>query len=1337
MKIFCPACGRQYTIDDAKIPPKGLLVKCSVCGAEFRAKKEAVASPAAAGTPASPGEPEPSKTKKTEAPVADELDGLFDDLAGDKPAPDAPTPRLDVDSLREKYEKAAAEEDALPDIHKDREPEIKRSGTATIPSVPPEEPAAPLIERNEDYVAQPSEPAASEAVREPRKESAPQKSAAPKDMLDSLFDDLGGGGKTVDEEKTVNMNLADLASPVIPKRTEEPPVPPIPTRAERKAAEKQARAPEGIGTTAPDAAPEKDMLADLFSDMQSAEEIEQRIVEKSVLLGAGAEEPPSSADVREIYVRRRQTNEVLGPFPEKTLGEMLGRKEVTKNDFVSYVGIRWEPIRALGSAVIGQTITASTQHLTDEPGLRELGELPKSGLKLSVAGGGRPEGAPTAGALFSDSVSTFDDEAIQKRDAVEHTVIPETEAAVSDPFAAPLAVEKAEKKKKKKKRSGSPRFAFKIIVVFFAVAVIAGGGAWWWQTHRKPKVDVLERISETFTEATGTLADVRGAMVRDTRQDYLRCLGILKPYFRGEEIPPAVVGLDAQAKMFLLLSYQKKVEPLEALADRVEAYRQKNPNDTDLTKAAALIAVEKGDFERAAALLEHADKNDADVFYIFGLIAKKRNDQQAAEKIFYEGYTASGGSSNRIAFEMAVNKEIQGDLDGAVAVLNTTIETNPYYMRAYLKKAEILAYGKRNYEEAIRFLAAIGADVLSQADEGEKARYYAVYGDLHYRKGAPEEAIESYKRAVAIEKDNIDYLAVLAKIYQETNQASLALEHYDRALAVNNRHVPSIIGKAEIFVRLRKYNEAFLEIAKIDVESVGDAGHLLRLGNLYFRQGERERALQLYERAIKIEPGLIDAYLGRVFVFLEAGAYDEIRKIAENVGTLGKESYGYYLIKGILGHADGDFRKAEEAFRRAIELNAGEDPRVFFHYGRLLLDRENNEAAAEQFSRAVKLSPDDPDYRVALAQALDRRKKYKEVLEVLEQVEGQQKVHAKAAQLRAEAFFRTGAIDEALKQIEAAIKIDAKNPFFFYKKGEILYAREDYQAATVAVETALMLDIKHFDSYVLFAKVLLKKGDFKTAVEKLEEAQRIDAGNQQVFLLKGILLKNLDNYPEALRNFRKIKNNPDLEKEALLEIGECYLNLDRIDEALKYFTQAAKAGNKAAYRFLARIYYDRNNLDKAAQYYQQTLKAFPDDPEPIKQLGYIAKERQKYAKARSYFKRYLSYLKPGDPERRMMEDEIFYSEKNIGGAQLAKIRREEKEEEDLESREKSGDETADETENEEAKRLYMEAMSLLESDRKEAQKLLKRIVAKTPASNRYFIKARKLLKKMKEEDEDI
>lgn len=1346
MKILCPACSRQYTIDDKNIPEKGLLVKCSVCGAEFRAQKGG-GTPAPAPGPTTTLPPEPAAATAPASPggdisLSDPLDDLFsgigDDAGSGKEQEKHTNASIDLDALRRKYTDivsdradSPAETTGLKNIDKP----VARTGDATIPTATVDDAVDSLIERNEDYAAasvtapqkRPAAPAAATAAP-----AAPQK-----DLLDSLFDDMEGG-TDIDQEKTRNFNMNAISTP--------PEAKPAATRIERiekRGAEKLARAPEGVG------AAKNDAMSDLFNDM-SSDDLERRLIEKSVIMEAddisdlpAAGAAPGKAE-KEIYLRKRQTNETIGPFPEKELAAMIARREVGKNDFISYDGIRWEPLRDAGPGAFGQTITASTQQPVDA-GMRNLDDAPQGGVRLSMSDGfaskKKAASSPAASSgsdLFNDSISTYDEELLKKRDAIEHTMIPETQGALFD-VTGPGTTQPGPERKKKKKKRNRALFALKIAAMLVVVTSVATATAWWYK-NRKPKADVLERISETIAETTGTLSDVREAIIRDSRQDYLKSLGILKQYMRTEEVPPAVAGLDAQVKMHLLLSYQKKTEPVETISERIDILSDKHRDDPDLLKARALIALALKDATRAVEIVQpFSEKNDPDIMYILGMAAQERKDPKNAETFLNAGYIASDGKSNKLAYALAELKLSQGDTEGAVAFLNKIISKSPYYTRAYLKKAEALAYEKKNIEEAIKFLASVDANVLSQADENEKARYYAMLAEMNYRHGKVADAIENYKRVIAIERENVRYLCELAGIYQETNQASLALEHYEKTLAVDNRYIPAILGKAEIFVRLRKYNEAFLEIAKIDIESTTDPLHLLRLGNLFNQQHEREKALQLYEKAIKIDPALIDAYLGRIFVYLEMNMLAEIRKIVEDIGELNKETYSYYLIKGIIYHADGEYKKAEEVFQRSIGLNRQEDPRVYYYYGRFLHDRELFPKASEYFSLAVERSPDDPEYRVSLARSLEQQKLYKQMLAVLEPVEGNQKTHAKAFQLRAEANLRLGDHDEALKWIDKAIPIDAKNAFFFFKKGDILYHREEYNPAIAAIDTALLLDIKSFDSYVLYAKILLKRGDFKTAVEKLEEAERIDATNQQVFLLKGILYKNLDNYPEALRNFRRIKKNPELEREALLEIGECYLNLEKTDEAMKYFLKAVKAGNKAGYRFLARIYYDRGNLDKAATYYRQILSSFPDDPEPIKQLAYIFKERQKHAKARSYFKRYLKMLKPGDAERQMIQDEIYYSEKNIGGAKLSKIRKEEEEEERVETQEEKGDPFEEESASdiEEAKKLYMEAVSLVESDKKGAERLLKRAMKLSPESNRYHIKARKLIKKMKEDEEDI
>src|SRR5687767_3101655 len=105
MNVACPSCSTRYSVDDARIPPSGVTIKCPKCQHVFVAKKDAPAQSrdasavplpgtAAAGSRGSPvalpgkSASKPAAAQRPGPGHGHQEDGELD-LGLDEPAPSA------------------------------------------------------------------------------------------------------------------------------------------------------------------------------------------------------------------------------------------------------------------------------------------------------------------------------------------------------------------------------------------------------------------------------------------------------------------------------------------------------------------------------------------------------------------------------------------------------------------------------------------------------------------------------------------------------------------------------------------------------------------------------------------------------------------------------------------------------------------------------------------------------------------------------------------------------------------------------------------------------------------------------------------------------------------------------------------------------------------------------------------------------------------------------------------------------------------------------------------------------------------------------------------------
>jgi predicted Zn finger-like uncharacterized protein len=1294
MKITCPHCSTNYNIDDSRISEKGLLVKCSVCENQYRVKK------------------------KVEQPVEqDDIVGVFhrkmeqesDSVNGDK----SRNEREDGSSIFEDDEDDGSSLfDDDPELSEDT---AQKEQPSSVPDLAEDDGSPEATVNYIVNVPQDTEPEEEEKDPEVEDNGENEIQDDGSDSLDLDDGRLFSDDEALDVEGKTDENIErfDLFGESENKdgTDDEDLFPGLDLAADRYDDE------FSLGDSDPEDSPP------LFedepeNDSQSfGSEVENNNVEKpddfiKNLFDAGGASDTAGDDEGSIYFKKKDSGEILGPFAEDEIEDLMVKGVISPDDDISYDGFSWGQDGSGGGTANDAEEEGLFDHdmdifqSVDDQSSISLG----SNIDENDELGSSSVHENTNIGLFSDSeASEFEGTSLtgiaNMGESVDHVFIPEELTDSGLDKTGP-----AKKIKKKKSRSGIPFFAVLIMGTLIIIGLIGGGTYYYLNYIAGTKGDVLDNISESIAVHTGTLLDVREALDKDLPQDYIKSIGILKQYIKPGETAPSSIGLDGQVKFNLIISYDKRVEQVAVTDKNITDALSGSPDNLDLIKAKALSHYIQRQYDQAAMLLQsHASSDDPEIFYILGLVAFGKNDFKNAETFYNTGFVKSNGKSAKITYALADMKFRNGDTQSSMAFLNRIISENRSYLKAYLLKGQILMNNPDRLAEAELFLKEIDRNIISEAEDFQKAQFFQMLAQVAHRNGDLKEAIANYEKAVEINKTDTSSLSKIADFYVQTANSSKAMEYYDKALAIDAKFPPAILGKAEIFTKINQKDKVYLELAKLDVKSIRNPEQLIRLGRIYYDLGDKAKSAEFFDLAIESNPSMIEPYLSKGVILLEVNKLEELRAISDKLGVLGKDTYAYELIKAIIFHKEGNHKSAEQSFQIALKRNSKGDERVYHYYGVLLYDQGKYGQASKYLEMAYKISPQTYKYLQHYVESLEKENRWNEVISILEGNDFRERPMFRSYVSLSNAFLAKGKYDESLNNINRAIDLYSGNSYLHYLKSNVLYSMEKYGDAEAEINKAVVLDMRSFDNYVMYARILIKRGDFKGAIEKIEAAQKIDDTDESLMLLKGIVYKNLDDYRSAIKYFRKVKSSI-LRREAYLEIGETYLQVNNKKEALKYLRLAEKSGNRNAHKHLARINYEMGKIDTAVSYYRKSLKADKNDIAALRQLGYIYKEKGEYPRALAYFNRYLKLIRDAN-ERQMIQDEIYFLNRNLSETQKRRMEEDptmEMDEEDI---------------NERAKELYLEGRALRIEDPELAREKFREVMRIVPKDNEYYQKA--------------
>ena len=459
-------------------------------------------------------------------------------------------------------------------------------------------------------------------------------------------------------------------------------------------------------------------------------------------------------------------------------------------------------------------------------------------------------------------------------------------------------------------------------------------------------------------------------------------------------------------------------------------------------------------------------------------------------------------------------------------------------------------------EEAVTTLAylynelgdtARATQVLSSVPNAERsAKLYSALGYTYEQQKQYKNAVEAYRHAIELDRDNLDAIRGLAQNLLNDGQADAALEQY------------KVIADA----------------------NPEDAQTYVRIAEIYRKQGKFEVALDNLKKAESMVQDSVEVPYNIAAIYQAQGRYDEAIPIMRDLLKKSEKS-------------DGKYSNGEKS-NRAVFLE---------RLGSIYRDQGNNQAANEIFRQIIALGGDENIER-GYQQIIDTWREAKEwqkatdtAKEAVQKLPGSRDLKMVLASQQAD----MGEADKALRDVRAMLKGDANaksssdDRQVYIALAQMNTRLRRFSDAEQALDKAEQLSSKTDDKeYVWFLRgsTFEREKRYAEAEEQFKKVVASDPEHASALNYLGYMLADQNTKLEEALGYIKRAVDLDPTNGAYLDsLGWAYFRLGKYELAEDNLLKASQKINTdpTVHDHLGDLYQKRGRLKLAATNWERGL----------------------------------------------------------------------------------------------------------------------------------------------------
>ncbi len=717
--------------------------------------------------------------------------------------------------------------------------------------------------------------------------------------------------------------------------------------------------------------------------------------------------------------------------------------------------------------------------------------------------------------------------------------------------------------------------------------------------------------------------------MEDTVQGYRKSVDVFQIALRYDPENVKALAMLASSYLNLIDSSNKDENTFSVINKLIDLSRLKKLDlvETLIAEVEFLAASHRYDaaIQRLIEYSKVTGKFDPVLYYYLGWLYSMKEEYANASK-YLNLIPASALPMPKLYYLRGYLLEENKEYDEAASEYKRALAINPKHARSILglirlgeKKGEL-----KNSLRLIEFLSA-NPSYQSPKEYIETLVYRSKIALLYQH---ADEAIASLERAIHIDPKNeslrLEYYTLLSGTAKDSKYKNLAqmyayVLNSDRSLKEGKTH--------EAIAVLLQAQDAFPK-SPVPFEKMGD---------VFYRTGEFERAQTNYKKALEIDPKQGEVAIKLIDSLIHNKEWEEAHKFLAKYRNHPKIKSSIDRLAGDLSFHQGNYPGALTFYKKAMARDSI-DTEVYSSYANALQELGQCKDAQFFYSLAQRLDPFNYGSIIGSARCILKSEGIvPAVSRIQDELAKLPKARADLLAGIAQIYSEAHEDEKALQFTDQAKSVDPDFPDSYKIEGEVwLRTLSKKDAKKKALEALKSYsDRKPSDpwGYIQRFTIFLGDSNFESATEELNRVAEVSPRYPELHYLRSQMYSKMGRQKDALSELdEELKQNPRMVK-ALIEQGNILLRANNQDDALKSFNKAMEVDplNPDAKVGAGYIAYLKHQYPSAIALYQSALSMDKGNPEIYKKLGLAYRDSGDSGKAATAFQSYLD-LNPEAPD---------------------------------------------------------------------------------------------------------